>query len=118
MIKLSELVFALIQYRNEIFRWHSYNKEMKNYSLNEEGLYKLIKDIYEKSGIIEITPELGTQYDQKLHQVLEKVIDPGQPHEAICKVITEGYQIKWTQKIIRKAGVQVNYIDTGNLKVT
>jgi len=50
-----------------------------------------------------------TTFMRELHKEMAKDSNRSYPREVILKVNEEGYIIEWSKKIIRKAGVTVNY---------
>jgi len=72
---------------------------------------KKIRDfIIENSGIEPIDINNGeTKYNPELHNIFLETNDRNYGHLIVTRIIEQGYQIKWSGKILKKTGVAVNY---------
>jgi molecular chaperone GrpE len=80
------------------------NKDFDNFHKGVDMIYKELKKILEKEGVVEIKAE-GTKIDPHQHEVISHEPGDGDEEEVVVEVIRKGYMMN--EKVLRPAMVKV-----------
>jgi len=107
LISENILVFFETSYI-DIVKFH--NQIDNTRSKTDTELAQIKNEIMDLCGIEKIKIEKEkTIFNDEFHEEYEKISDDNYQSNVIIDVLQEGFIIKWANKIIRKAGVSVNY---------
>jgi len=101
-----ESIFPFFEQKNQVIEWF----QQHNLDNNIDLVDKVYKNICVHTGIREISANINEKYNPELHYIASEHNNRKYTNNAIIKVIEKGYQIDWSNRIIRKAGIAINYI--------
>jgi len=82
--------------------WEAVDKQWR------DGLIQIanqLEQALKKHGVVEIAPEAGDQFDPKLHNSVDTVVDEDEPDNTVAQLEARGFQLD--DRIIRSADVVV-----------
>ncbi|MDD5774248.1 MAG: nucleotide exchange factor GrpE [bacterium] len=89
------------------------NKDFDNFHKGVDMIYKELKKILEKEGVVEIKAE-GSKIDPHQHEVISHEPGDGNEEEVVVGVIRKGYMMN--EKVLRPAMVKVGIRQVKNNK--
>ena len=80
--------------------------EAKNYLIGFQYIYKNLTSVLENEGVVEITPEVGKQFDASTMNAVDSIVNPELKENSVTRVYSKGYKLH--DRLIRPANVQVS----------
>ncbi|WP_029906149.1 nucleotide exchange factor GrpE [Mycoplasmopsis opalescens] len=84
----------------------SNNKDVKNYVMGFTMVLKMIENVFARFGLVEIEPNIGSEFNPELHKVLNVKNDKTVGDNIIIEVNDKGYKLN--DRVIKYADVTIN----------
>ena len=80
--------------------------EAKNYLIGFQYIYKNLTNVLENEGVVEITPEIGKEFNANTMNAVDSIVNPELKENSVTRVYSKGYKLH--DRLIRPANVQVS----------